>query len=132
MNNDYSSPVFDVTTNEFPAFAEVPSRKKPMLVRAWNFFREMSAIQAEHGIIVPRKAVAAMLDVSVQRVDELEKAGGLTRVDFRGHPYITENSIVAYCKIERKNGRPLKALEECARSPIAAFQVAKRAGKKTS
>jgi len=34
--------------------------------------------------------------------------GKLEKVEVNGHPYVTVQSVVAYCETERKAGRPAK------------------------
>jgi hypothetical protein len=130
MNNDYPPLVFDSTATDFPFVAEMPRAEKTRWQKIRDAFCEAYALQKEHGWMVPRKAAADFLDVSVQRVDELERDGRLRRVVLHGHPYITANSIEAYAKIERKLGRPFKTVAACASSPLAAYQVAKKSLKK--
>lgn len=129
MNNDYPPSVFDSTATDFPFVAELPKREKSRLGKLWDAFKELKALQNEHGYLVPQKAAAALLDVSATRIDQLVVAGHLTRRDFLNHVYITENSIVELARSERKNGRPFKKIEECASSPLAAWRVARKGQK---
>lgn len=129
MNNDYCPIVFDSTATDFPFVAELPKKAKSKLVKFWEAFRAFSDLRKEHGELVPQKVAATLLDISTTRVDELVETGKLVRKDFCGHVYITENSLVEVARSERKAGRPLKKLEECASSPLAAWKVAREHGR---
>ena len=112
---------------DFPFVAELPRREKSRVRKLWDSFQEMRAIQAEHGFLVPRTAAAALLEVHPTRIDQLCEAGHLSRIDWQGHRYVTENSLLARARSERlKGGRPSKTAELCASSPLAAFRVAKK------
>jgi hypothetical protein len=129
MNNDYPPLVFDSTATDFPFVAAMPKREKNRWQKLWDAFKELKAIKAEHGDLVPQKAAAMLLDVSATRIDQLVEAGHLTRKNFMNHVYITENSLVELARSERKNGRPFKKIEECASSPLAAWNVAREGTK---
>ena len=129
MKTSYFRVVSDALTNDFPFVSELPRREKSKVVKVWEAFRQMNAMRAEHGAPVPQKVAATLLEVSTTRIDQLVEAGKLTRVDFFGHVYITENSLVEHARSERKTGRPFKVLEECASSPRAAWKIARQGTK---
>ena len=111
--------------SDFPFVAELPKREKSRLVRVWDSLREFSASLEGKGLPVPFKTAAALLEVSVQRVDELATDGALERVEFMGHRYVTENSLVAHCRTERKRGRPQKVIDDCGTSYAAAWKLSR-------
>lgn len=93
---------------EFPFVAEMPKRAKSKLATRWEVFERMQAIVEVEGLLVPPVLAGKLLGVSKQRVDELMKVGRLKRVDWEGHPFVTENSLHEYARSERKGGRPPK------------------------
>jgi len=102
--------MFEAEALEFPFTASMPKREKSKLVRCWELLQRMKAISATEGDLVPLMMGAKLLGISRSRVDDLVRDGRLKRYDIDGHVFLTENSIVECAKIERKNGRPLKAL----------------------
>lgn len=103
----------------------LPKREKSRLAKLWETFKEMKEIQEKNGFLIPRTAAASLLDVHPTRVDQLCEAGNLVRIDYHGHRYVSENSIVEYARTERKNGRPCTKLEKVGHSPILAWKEAK-------
>ncbi len=93
---------------EFPFVEKLPKREKSRLAKAWDLFERMKAETAVHGQLVPLVLTAKLLNVGPSRIDQFVRDDRLTRVEIDGHVFITENSIVEFAKIERKNGRPLK------------------------
>lgn len=93
---------------EFPYVETLPKREKSKVVKVWDLFQEMSRVTDEKGMLVPQSLVAKVLDVSRQRIHDLVKQGGLETHDVFGVPFVTERSVVAYAKSERKAGRPMK------------------------
>jgi hypothetical protein len=93
---------------EFPFVAELPKREKSKLGSLWDQFGLLKGLIDEKGAMVPPVLAGKLLDVSYQRVWQLVAAGKLERVEFGGHGFITENSIVELARSERKTGRPLK------------------------
>lgn len=75
---------------------------------AWDLFNRMSEIQKREGMLVPVMLAAKVLNVSRTRIDQLVEAGSLNRIEVDGHVFLTENSVVAFAKTERKAGRPSK------------------------
>jgi len=100
--------MFEASVNEFPFVAALPKREKSKMAKLWDSFREVKAITDEKGMLLPQKFAADLIGVSRQRVQELVEDGRLERVDLRGHPFITEKSMIAFAQSERKNGRPVK------------------------
>ena len=117
--------MFDTPATEFPFVADMPKREKTRLAKVWDAFAAMRATIAEDGIPVAFKAAATLLEVSPQRVDELCQSGRLKRVEFGGHRYVTEKSLVEFARSERKAGRPQKVIDQCASSPLAAYRVSR-------
>jgi hypothetical protein len=99
-------PMFEAEVLEFPAFSDLPKREKSKIQRVWDTFRELSKITDEKGMLIPQSFAAKVLDVSRQRVNAMIEEGRLEAVEVNGVPFVTENSVVAYAKGERKAGRP--------------------------
>jgi len=99
--------VFEATVNEFPFVEQLPKRQKTKLVQVWELVQQMSEVIKTEGALLPPMLVAKALDLSRTRIDELCQDGRLKRMTIDGHVFITENSLVAFAKEERKNGRPL-------------------------
>lgn len=110
---------------EFPFVAEMPKREKSRLAKVWDAFEAVRQSYAENGIPVAYKAAATLLEISHQRVDQLCESGKLKRVEFGGHRYVTEKSLIEFARSERKTGRPQKVIDQCASSPLAAFKVSR-------
>ena len=111
-------PMFEATVSEFPFVAELPRAEKRQAKSLWDRFRDLSKLAETNGVLVPPSLAAALLDISKQRVHQLMVDGKLERIEFEGHPFITENSIVALAKTERKAGRPFRIPEtmtDCAK-----------------
>jgi hypothetical protein len=81
------------------------------------------------GTVVPPVLAAKLLGISRQRVWELANDGKLERIEFEGHSFISENSIVALAKTERKAGRPFKIPETVKECWVAARGQAKEMSK---
>jgi hypothetical protein len=58
-------------------------------------------------MFVPQIVAAKLLGVSKQRVNQIVQDGRLETVDVCGERFILEDSLVAFCKLERKSGRPI-------------------------
>lgn len=93
---------------EFPFCEALPKREKSRIVRIWEQLEVMRAAFEKHGSLLPVRFAAGLADVSRQRIDELVHDGVIDRIEVDGHPFITENSFVAWAKSERKQGRPMK------------------------
>lgn len=102
---NYAEAVDDVA--EFPFVATLPKREKSRVQRAFDILEEMRAAVEAHGVLVPCVLAAKIGGVSRQRVHELSEEGKLKRVEFDGHVYVTEASVVEWLKSERKSGRPV-------------------------
>lgn len=100
--------VIDIAVPEFSFVASLPESRKTRLEVLKDVFGKIDRATREHGALVPPALVAGVLGVSRQRVMELVEAGRLVRVEIDGHPFITENSVVAHARDERKAGRPVK------------------------
>lgn len=93
---------------EFPFVQELPKREASRLAGVWDQLRELRALTEQHGQLVPLRMVHLLLDVTPTRVDQLCVAGKLLRFDLGKVAFVTEESIVALAKSERKAGRPFK------------------------
>lgn len=102
------SDMIDAGTLEMPFLADLPKREKSRLQAAWEIVEEIKRLSAEQGALVPPGLAATCLGVSHQRVWELCNLGTLQRVEIAGHGYVTEDSLLAFAKSERKAGRPPK------------------------
>ena len=127
MQKSYRPPVIDAPATDFPFVAELPKREKSKLVKLWDAFRELAEFQEQHGFPVPRTAAAALLEVHPTRIDQLIADGRLMPHKFHGHIYISQNSLVAHARTERKTGRPQtqKLMDDCDKSPVAVARVVK-------
>ena len=115
----------DAATTDVPFVAQLPKSNQSKLVKLWNAFRHLYAIQEKHGFPVPRTAAAALLEVHPTRIDQFVADGRLESFDWNGHVYVTENSLVEFARVERKNGRPCHGITQAASSPLAAYRLAK-------
>lgn len=94
---------------EFPFVADLPKRKKSALRTALEELERFSQYQANHGTLVPVKFASRVLCVSTQRVYEMIQTGKLESVEFSGHPFVTQESVLKFCRSEKdKGGRPRK------------------------
>jgi hypothetical protein len=109
--------MFEAAANDFPFVKELPRREKSTLARLWELVRQMNTVSKTEGQLIPLMLAAKCLGVSRSRIDQLILEGRVRRMDVDGHVFVTENSLVEFAKLERKNGRPLKALEG---NPLAA------------
>lgn len=104
--------MFEATAIELPFMADLPKREKSRLQVANAMLNEIKRVTNDHGVMVPLMLAAHVLGVSKQRIIQLMDAGILMRVEVENYVYVTENSLVAYAKSERKAGRPRKAMSE--------------------
>jgi hypothetical protein len=93
---------------DFPFVEQLPKREQSRWAKSWSLFESAKAATAEHGFLMPVALAAKLLGVGKQRVHDIVADGRLVRVELDGHVFITSNSVVAFLKVERKNGRPLK------------------------
>jgi hypothetical protein len=97
-----------ITATEFPFVKELPKRTKTKMQLLWDQLARVRELEKEHGRLLPMAFAAALIGVTKQRVDQLCDSGLILRVDLHGHPYVAEDSLVAWMKLERKSGRPVK------------------------
>jgi hypothetical protein len=91
---------------EFPFVAALPKREKSKFTKLWDHFQEVKRVTDERGMIVPPHLAAKLLGVTRQRVNFFMNEGRLDTVEVGGSRYIIEDSLVEFCKLERKEGRP--------------------------
>jgi hypothetical protein len=103
--------MFEATVSEFPFVGELPRADRRAAKSLWDRFMDFAEHAEDKGALVPPALAAKLLGVSRQRIWQLLDAGKLERLDFEGHAFITERSIVAWAKMERKTGRPFKPME---------------------
>lgn len=100
--------MFEAAVAEFPFVETLPRSEKSKVARVWDLLHVMAAVTKVEGQLVPVMLAAKLLDYTRSSIDNQVEAGRLKRVDIDGHVFITENSIVAFAKEERKMGRPRK------------------------
>jgi len=109
--------MFEAQTMDFPFVAEMPKRERSKVETLWDRFHRLKAITDEKGMLLPVVFCAKLLGVSRQRVYALLDEGRMERVDLDGQIFITEESFIAWCRAEHKQGRPTKAealsLKDC-------------------
>ena len=91
---------------EFPWVGSLPKREKSKFAKLWDQFQAIKRVTEERGMIVPPHVAAKLLGVSRQRVNELLNDGRMETVEVGGARFILEDSLVEFCKLERKEGRP--------------------------
>lgn len=96
---------------EFPFTAAMPKPEKSKLAKCWALLQRMNEISKTEGDLVPLMLGAKCLGLSRSRIDQLVADGRLRRYTIDNHVFLTENSIVEFAKLERKEGRPLKVPE---------------------
>ncbi len=116
-------------TSDFPFVAELPKREKSKVGKLWDQLQEMNAIVREKGLLLQPALCAELCGVSRQRVYELIEGGRFEIVQFGKHRLITEASVIAFAKSERKTGRPLKLPETKLEQAKMAVRVAKSSSK---
>lgn len=107
-DNVQSMESVELIAPEFGFVSDLPAWHK---TRLGAFVSSMEAIRRatkENGLLVPPALAAGILNVSPQRVNELINDGRLKRIEIGGKPFVTENSMEAFVREERKNGRPYK------------------------
>jgi len=87
-------------------------RRRSRIARVVHLVKRLRATMDKEGTLIPLILAAKALDVGRTRMDELISDGRLKRVEVDGHVFVTESSVVDYAHEERKNGRPLKNLDE--------------------
>lgn len=116
---------------DFPWLGELPKREKSKVGKALDVIKEMSALSQSKGVLVPPAFAAQLLGITKQRVHTLMQTGRLERVEFNGHPFIPEDSLLAFAREERRNGRPPKALSSVKEVWKASRAYAKEVTKET-
>jgi hypothetical protein len=89
---------------ELPWGAAMPARKQSKWLRFIDRYRAYKRLRERHGDLVPQVFAAKFAGVSKQRIGSLCDAGNLVRVYFEGHAFITEDSLVAWARSDRKTG----------------------------
>lgn len=93
---------------EFPFVTELPKRERKRVMTVWERFEAIKKVTDEKGMLLPVVFAAKLLGISQQRVHNIIADGRLEAINLDGHKFIPEESFVAFCKLERKNGRPVK------------------------
>lgn len=93
---------------EFPFVEGLPKRERSRLGLVWDRFQEFSKAAEGKGVLLPARLAAEIIGVSRQRVQELMELGRLEVLELSGERFVTEESVVAYAKSERKAGRSVK------------------------
>ena len=102
--------------HEFPVAAGFPPAPKSRFVRLCEDLQELAAVVADKGLFLSQSKTARLLGVSTSRVGQFVDEGRLDVVIVDGTRYVTGASLKAFAKIERKNGRPIKAEADMARA----------------
>jgi uncharacterized protein (UPF0261 family) len=100
--------MFEADAMAFPFLADVPQKTSSRLARVLHSVQAIRAAVDRCGALVPREMLPTLLDVSHQRVAQLVNEGQLSQVEIQGHRFVTEDSLVAWVRAERKAGRPRK------------------------
>lgn len=127
MNTD--TVMFEAAASDFPFVAELPKREKSKVVQLWDAIQDMRRIYETEGLLIPQPLAAKLLGLSRQRVHQLGNEGRLMVVTVNDHPFVTENSVLAYAKSERKAGRPLGVLDSKDSAAKVGFKLAVDAAK---
>ena len=99
----------EIALSEFPFVSELPKREQKRVRSVWDVIREFGELQEREGALIPLAVAASALGVSRQRVWQITEEGErLRRVDFEGHAFVTEKSLIEFGRLERKRGRPFK------------------------
>lgn len=93
---------------EFPFVEKLPKREKSRIQKAWDLVSALNKAQQEKGNLIPYGLAAKVLGVSATRITELRRLGTLDSVEIDGHVFVSEHSLIAFAKSERKAGRPPK------------------------
>jgi hypothetical protein len=117
--------MFDAVITEFPFVETLPKREKSKLAKLWDHLAEVRSVTAEKGPIIPQVMAADLLSLSRSRIGQFVDEGRLEAVEIHGVRYVTADSVEAYAKVERLNGRPLKQLtkRQMWRSSLASGRI---------
>lgn len=96
----------EATFAEFPFVETLPKREKSKLRKLWDELEALRQVSAEKGQLIPPRFAAELAGVSHQRIHQL-MGDVLERVEVNGRPFVTEESLLAWVKSERKAGRPV-------------------------
>jgi len=112
----------DIVLPEFPFVKELPFRSGRRARSPSCGTDEIAAVEQRKGKLIQVSFAADLMSVHRSRVHQLMDVGKLEKVEVNGHPYVTVQSVVAYCETERKAGRPPKVT--IPRGPKALFKTA--------
>lgn len=101
--------MFKAQATEFPFMETLPKGEKGKIAKVWDQLNAVRAAMDEKGLMLPQHLVAELLGVSRQRICQFIDEDRLEVVTVAGDRYITEKSFLEFARIERKNGRPVKA-----------------------
>lgn len=102
-----SKEVVKMETQELSFVQHLPQGKLSRFARVRKHFSDVREVIKKEGLLITVKMAADIADVSTQRIHELLELGLLKRVEFHGHPFITENSFLTWAESARKSGQPL-------------------------
>ncbi len=119
----------EIAASEFPFVDALPRREKAAVKTAVDVLNDWREATRLHGSLVPTSMVAAVLNVSKQRVHQLIQHGRLVTVVFGGHNYVTELSLNDLASSERKSGRPFKVAGTFKKSLAVADYLAEETSK---
>jgi hypothetical protein len=103
----------------FPFVESLPKKEKSKFARIWEQFEALRIVAREKGMLVPIPLAAKIIGVSRTRVDDLIEQGRLETHDVNGHRFVSEASVIAYARSERKAGRPLGDLNNLPKMAIS-------------
>lgn len=115
--------------SEFPFVGELPKCEKSKVAKLWDRLEEMRGLVEKHGVPVPVALAAEMLGVGRQRVYDLIKSGRFIGIEWEGHVFVTEESVIEYAQSERRVGRPLKISDKVGvvvRGGLAGMRAARK------
>lgn len=104
---------------DMPFVNDLPKREKTRWQKLWERFQEAKRITEVKGMLVPVALAAKIAGVSTQRIHQLIETEQLERIYLDDHPFITEESFLAWAKSERKTGRPPKTPTKIEAAKIA-------------
>lgn len=125
--------MYQAAVVEFPFVADLTVRQKGRVAKLWDHLAELRKVVEEKGMVIPQHMAANLLDLSKQRIGQLVDDGRLESIEMHGVRYVTEESVVAFAKEERRNGRPPKSLDMSKRELFKlSVQTARTGYKNTS
>ena len=99
-------------SSEFDFVKELPKREKSRYAKFRERYAAYKGFIDENGMVVMIPVAAKLAGVCNQRVRDLVEEGRLKTVNFEGHDYVTEDSLVEFMSSERKSGRPSKYVQD--------------------